>query len=70
MILLAHDGLFWGYGIGQVAIAIVIICAVIALVYVALRQFGIGIPDWVKHVFWIVVCAFVVVVAIKIVLTM
>jgi hypothetical protein len=58
------------YSLGQIAIAIVIIAAVVALVYVALRQFGIQIPAWVQQVFWIVVVAFVVIVAIKFVLSM
>jgi hypothetical protein len=59
-----------GYSLGQLAIAVVIIAAVVALVYVALRQFGITIPPWVVQVFWIIVVAFVVIAAIKIVLSM
>jgi hypothetical protein len=59
-----------GYSLGQLAIAVVIIAAVVALVYVALRQFGITIPPWVVQVFWIIVVAFVVIAAIKIVLGM
>lgn len=50
-----------------IAITIVIIAAVVALVYVALRQFGVAIPQWVQTVFWIVVVAAVVIFAIKIV---
>lgn len=59
-----------GWGIADVAIAIVVIAAIVALVYVALRQFGIGIPAWVQHVFWIVVVAFVVILAIKVVVSL
>jgi len=59
-----------GYSLGQLAIAVVIIAAIVALVYVALRQFGITIPPWVVQVFWIIVVAFVVIAAIKIVLSM
>ncbi len=51
----------------QLAILVVIIAAVVALVYVALRKFGITIPDWVVQVFWIVIVAFVVILAIKLV---
>jgi hypothetical protein len=51
----------------QIAIAIVIIAAVVALVYVALRQFGVTIPAWFQTVLWIVVVAIVVIIAIKIV---
>lgn len=59
-----------GWGIGQMLIAIVIIAACCALVFVALRQFGITLPGWVVQVFWIVVVAFVVILAIRIVLTL
>lgn len=62
--------LIGGYSLGQILIAIVIIAACVALVYVALRQFGIAIPPWVTQVFWIVVVAFVVIFAIKLVLSM
>lgn len=62
----------FGYqlSIVELAIAVVIIAAVVALVYVALQQFGIAIPEWVKRVFWICVVAFVVIVAIKLVASM
>ncbi len=45
--------------ISDVLIAVVVIVAAVALVYVALRQFGVGIPDWV------VIVAFVVVLALR-----
>jgi len=54
-----------GYSIGQIAIAIVVIAAVIALVYIALRQFGVAIPAWVVQVFWILAVACVVIIAIR-----
>lgn len=59
-----------GVSLGQLLIYIVIIAACVALVYVALRQFGVSIPGWVAQVFWIVVVAFVVIFAIKLVLGM
>lgn len=58
----------WSFG--DMAIAIVIIAAVIALVFVALRQFNVTIPAWVVQVFWIVVVAVVVIFAIKLVLSL
>ncbi len=67
-IVFPHGG--GGWGIGQIAIAIVIIAAVVALVYVALNQFGVGIPAWVIKIFWILVVAFVVILAIRLVLSM
>lgn len=59
-----------GYSIGQLAIAIVIIAAVCALVFVALRQFGIVIPAWFQQCVWIVIAAVVVIFCIKLVLTL
>lgn len=61
---------FGAWSIGQIAIAIVIIAAVVALVYIALNKFGVAIPDWVIKVFWICVIAFVVIFAIRLVMTM
>jgi hypothetical protein len=58
------------WGLAHMAIAVVIVAAVVALVYVALNNFGIGIPAWVVQVFWILVVAFVVIAAIKFILTM
>ncbi len=49
----------------NLAILVVIIAAVVALVYVALRAFKITIPEWVITIFWIVVIAVVVIFAIK-----
>lgn len=54
-----------GWSVAELAIVVVIVAAVVALVYVALREFGVGIPAWVQQVFWILVVAFVVIVAIR-----
>jgi hypothetical protein len=63
-------GLFAQIAIGTIswvhlAIAIVVIAAVVALVYVALQQFGVSIPPFVVKCFWICVVAVVVIFAIK-----
>lgn len=58
-----------GWSLGQILIAIVIVAACVALVYVALRQFGVNIPNWVVQCFWIVVVAFVVILCIRLVLS-
>lgn len=55
---------------GEIIIAIIIIAAIIGIMYVALRQFGVSIPGWLVHIFWIVVVAFVAIVAIKFLLSM
>lgn len=59
-----------GVSVVQLAIYVVVVAAVVALVYVALQQFGIAIPGWVINVFWILVVAFVVIAAIKLVAAM
>lgn len=56
-----------GWGIIDIAIAIVVIAGVVALVYVACRQLGVEIPAWVIQVFWIVVVVLVVVFAIRLI---
>ena len=61
--LLAHQ--FWGLSIEQLAITIVVIAAVVALVFLALRQFKVTIPPWVIEVLWIVVVAMVIILAIR-----
>ena len=59
-----------GYSIVQICIAIVVIAAVVALMYVALRQFGVAIPAWAVTAFWIVVVAVGIIFAIKLVASM
>lgn len=58
------------WSLGDMLIAIVLIAAAVALVWVALRQFGISIPAWVQQVFWIVIVAVVVIAAIRFVLSL
>lgn len=53
-----------GISIVHIAVFIVGAAAIVALVYVALRKFEVAIPDWVQHVFWILVVAFVIIGAI------
>jgi hypothetical protein len=50
--------------------AIVIIAACIGIVLVALRVFGVTIPEWAVKIFWIVVVAIVALAAISIVASM
>ena len=62
---------FRSWSIGEIAIAIIIIiAAVVAIVYVALKKFGITIPPWVVQVCWIVVVAGVCIPAIRLILGM
>ncbi len=59
-----------GWGIGQIAIAIVVIAAIVALVMIACKQFGVAIPGWVVQVLWVLVVAFVIILAIRLVMSM
>ena len=70
MLFALWNGPMATWGIGDLAIAVVVIAAIIALVFVALRRFNVAIPAWVVECFWIVVVAFVIIFAIRLVLTM
>lgn len=63
MLLLAQ--LVTSWSVAHIAIMVVVIAAIVALVMVALRKFGIAIPDWVQQVGWILIVACVVIAAIK-----
>lgn len=51
-------------------VAIIIVAAVIAILYVALQGMGITLPEWFKKIAVIVVVAVVAVLAIKLILTL
>lgn len=55
---------------GEILIAIIIVAACIGILWVALKQFGVEIPQWTVTIFWIVVVAFVSILAIRFVLGM
>ena len=57
-----------GGSILQWVILVIVVAAVIGIVLVALRKFGVAIPDWAVQIFWIVVVAIVAIGAIKIVM--
>ena len=69
-ILAQVAGPMGGYSIGQFLIAVVVIAACVAIVMVAVRYFGIVIPQWAISIFWIVIVAAVAIFAIRYVLTM
>ncbi len=51
-------------------VLIIIICAVVGIMFVALREFGVTIPDFVVKIFWIVIAAVLAIAAIKLILSM
>lgn len=68
--LLAGVSPFWGWEWGELLIGIVIACAVIAVIYVALQEFGIIIPRWLIRVIQILAVAVVCVFVIRLLLTL
>jgi uncharacterized membrane protein len=54
----------------HIAIGVVIIAAIVGVVYIALRQFGVVPPAWFMQIIWIIVVAFVCVAAILILASM
>lgn len=68
MPLLAN--VLWGYSLGELAIGIIIIAGIVAVVFLVLREMGIVIPAFVARIFWIVVCVFIAIVAIRLLMTM
>lgn len=46
-------------------IVIMVVCAVIGIAYVVMRQAGVVIPGWVVQIFWIVVAVVIGVIAIR-----
>lgn len=59
-----------GYSLGEIAKAIIIILAVVAIVYVACKAMGVEVPPWLVQIIVIVVIAIIAIVAISIVLSL
>ena len=55
--------------LASLLVTVIIIAAVIAITSIAIKAFGLVIPDWVIQIFWVVVVAFVAIFAIRFVLT-
>lgn len=58
------------WGIGEIIITIIIVAAAIGILYVCLRKFGVRIPQFAVSIFWICVCAFVAIIAIRFLLSL
>ncbi len=59
-----------GYSLVQLLILIIVVAACVGILFVALKQFGITIPPFIVTIFWICVCAFVAIFAIRFVMSM
>ncbi len=67
MLTLLAQQSFWSrpWSWPDLFIAIIIVGACIGIVLVALRVFGLSIPEWAKQIFWIVVVCCVAILAIR-----
>ena len=63
-----HNMGAWSFG--EIVIAIIVVTAIIAILFVAMKQFQIQIPQFVITVFWILVAAFVCILAVRFLLAM
>ena len=58
------------WDLGSTLIAIVILCAAVAIAWLAIKFFGVSIPPIVVQIFWIVVICIIAIIAIRFVLTL
>lgn len=63
-------GPYTSWGIGELLIALVIICGAVAIAVIALRKLNIPVPEWFKQMLWVVVIVVVAVVLIRFVLSL
>lgn len=56
--------------IGQLAIYLIVIFAIVAILMIAVRAFGIKVPPWLTNVIMVVVVAAVLIIAIRFLLSL
>lgn len=59
-----------GWGIGEIAVAVVLVLAIVACVVAYCRHAGVAIPPLLVNIFWIVVGAVIVIAAIRFLMSM
>ena len=59
-----------GYSLVQLVILAIIICGVIGILFVVMRQTGVQIPQWILTIIGIVVVCFVAIFAIRLLMSM
>lgn len=62
--------MFMGLSLVNLLVLAVVIVAVFAIANIFLNRYGSAVPGWLQELFWIVVAAVVVIVAIKIIASM
>lgn len=68
MLLAQHVWSSWG--IGEIVIAIIVVAAILGILFVALKEFGIVIPPWVWRIIAIVFCAALCILAVRFLLSL
>ena len=58
------------WSIVEFIIAAIIVIAVIAVLFIYLRAQGVTLPPWIIQIFWVVVAAFVAIIAIRFLMSM
>ena len=58
------------YSIAQLVVAAIVIISVVGILLVVLKANSIQIPQWVVHIFWIVILAAVAIFAVKLIMGM
>jgi hypothetical protein len=69
MALLAQAAL-GGYSMVQLGVIVIVVAAVIGIVYVILRQMGVMIPPFIVQIMWILLAAFVGILALYFLVSM
>jgi len=59
-----------GYSLIQLIIFVIVLCGVIGVLFVVMRQTGVQIPQWVLTIVGIVVVCFVAIFAIRLLMSM
>lgn len=58
------------WSVGDIAVAVIVLLAVLAIVVIFVRSSGIPVPAWVWQILGVVICAALAVVAIRFVLSL
>lgn len=59
-----------GYSLVQLVIMFIVLCGVIGILIVVMRQTGVQVPGWVINIAWIVLVCFVAIFAIRLIMSM
>ena len=57
------------WSLGDVLIGVIVVAALVAIVWVAVRAMGIVVPQYIVHVLWIIAVAVIAILAIRFLLS-